>query len=211
MIDKPCEKDGDIALNSMICSFEIRNGNDDIVVPKRSYPCLLEKTAEITPNILSGWMDWSIKTYASTSGSFRSFDSNSDRPYAFRSNINYIPNFGSDLDIFGEYKIKLKSVEYLYCEGEKRVERMSKEPCESNFVLTNSYTVQKTPSGNLKASTTELDKYKYMNGNGVVTRASTLLNAIAATEYEPNNTVNNAMTDFINKYEKLAVTVKNDN
>jgi hypothetical protein len=62
----------------------------------------------------------------------------------------------------------------------------------------------------LKASTTTWDKYLYQNGNSVV-RASQLLNAIAVTEYEPNNTVDKAMTDFTNKYQKLAVTVKNAN
>jgi hypothetical protein len=41
--------------------------------------------------------------------------------------------------------------------------------------------------------------------------ASQLLNAIAVTEYEPNNTVDKAMTDFTNKYQKLAVTVKTAN
>jgi len=36
---------------------------------------------------------------------------------------------------------------------------------------------------------------------------SNLLNAIATTEYEPNNTVSEAMQSFKNKYEKLAVNI----
>ena len=83
---------------------------------------------------------------------------------------------------------------------------MSEIECQSNFVLTNPYTVQKTPSGNLKASTTTLSKYKYMNGTAVMSM-SNLLNAIAASDYEPNNAVSEAMKSFKNKYQKLAVNV----
>jgi hypothetical protein len=35
--------------------------------------------------------------------------------------------------------------------------------------------------------------------------ANNLLNAIAVSEYQPNDAVNGAMTKFINKYSKLAV------
>ena len=143
--------------------------------------------------------------------------SNRDRSYALRSNINYIKDFGIKdkdwklIDTFGEYKLSLTSIKYLQCKDEEwAVVYPEVTVCENNFALTNPYTVQKTPSGNLKASTTTLDKYLYKNGNSVV-RASQLLNAIAVTEYEPNNTVDKAMTDFTNKYQKLAVTVKNAN
>ena len=82
--------------------------------------------------------------------------------------------------------------------------------CQNNFVLTDSYTVQKTPSGNLKASTDTLEKFKEVNGR-TVKPFSSYLNAISTTEYHPNDKVNQAMDAFIKKYEKLAVSVKKYN
>ena len=81
--------------------------------------------------------------------------------------------------------------------------KKSGSTCESNFAVTTSYTVQKTPSGKLKASTKTLHDFMEMNG----TRLSSYLYAIAVSEYEANSQVTKAMTDFINKYEKLAVKV----
>ena len=112
---------------------------------------------------------------------------------------------------FGEYKIVLDSVKYLQCEEWKWEKKdAANEPdtwfigCESNFALTNSYTVQKTPSGNLTASTTELGKYRYISQAWVF---SSLLNAISPENYSENAQVEKAMKDFTNKYEKLAVKV----
>jgi hypothetical protein len=73
--------------------------------------------------------------------------------------------------------------------------------------LTNSYTVQKTPSGNFKASTEALRNYLYYLDNDTTKyRAVDLLKAIAVSEYKPNEAVNKAMDNFINKYSKLAVS-----
>jgi hypothetical protein len=79
--------------------------------------------------------------------------------------------------------------------------------CQSNFVLTDSYTVQKTPSGNLRASTDTLEKFKEVDGT-TVKPFSSYLKAIATSEYHPNDKVDQAMETFINKYSKLAVSVK---
>ena len=84
---------------------------------------------------------------------------------------------------------------------------MTKRVCGSNFIYSEPYTVQKTPSGNLKASTDTLDKFKYVEGTNVLKSFSTKLNAISTSEYTPNDKVQKAMDDFIQKYEKLAVTV----
>jgi hypothetical protein len=80
-------------------------------------------------------------------------------------------------------------------------------PCQNNFVLTDPYTVQKTPSGNLTASTKKLDNYRYLSGSSVF---SALLGAISASEYTPNGNVSGAMDTFIKKYKNLAVEVKTD-
>ena len=76
-------------------------------------------------------------------------------------------------------------------------------------MLTNSYTVQKTPAWNITASTDVLDKYLDIEWNNQ--RFSRYLNAIAATAYTPNNNVNNALQSFKKKYEKIAVEVKGKN
>jgi hypothetical protein len=78
--------------------------------------------------------------------------------------------------------------------------------CQSNFVPTDSYTVQKTPSGNLRASTDTLEKFKEADGDKV--SFASYLKAIATSEYHPNDKVDQAMETFINKYSKLAVSVK---
>lgn len=112
---------------------------------------------------------------------------------------------------YWEYKIVLSSVQYLQCmgDGENNTWQVQSPvdyfvPCQNNFVLTDPYTVQKTPSGNLTASTEKLSKYRYISGSSVF---SALLGAISASEYTPNSKVNDAMDAFIKKYEKLAVSV----
>jgi hypothetical protein len=66
--------------------------------------------------------------------------------------------------------------------------------------------VQKTPSGNLTASTKTLGKFKQVDGNAI-TPFSSYLNAIATSNYEPNDKVDERLKNFIDKYEKLAVQV----
>ena len=96
-------------------------------------------------------------------------------------------------------------MEYLQCTDGKRERKTPNIPdCESNFTLTTPYTVQKTPSGNLKASTNVLNDFYYMNGTKVM---SELLGTIVTSDYEPNDAVSGAMNDFIKKYSKLAVNV----
>ena len=112
-----------------------------------------------------------------------------------------------DITEFWEYKLTLSEIKFLQCRlgNNDKLERVQEKGwwCEGNFATTTSYTVQKTPSGNLKASTITLDSFLDMDW----TKLSWLLNAIASSEYEPNSQTDKAMTDFMNKYEKLAVSV----
>ena len=113
---------------------------------------------------------------------------------------------------YWEYRIVMDSIKYLQCIGDGEENNYWQVqsptdyfvPCQNNFVLTDPYTVQKTPSGNLTASTEKLSKYKYLSGTAVF---SDLLNAVQTAVYEPNAKVNEAMDTFIKKYEKLAVAV----
>jgi hypothetical protein len=75
-------------------------------------------------------------------------------------------------------------------------------------VLTEPYTVQKTPSGNLRASTKTLSNFKLVNGEGVF---SDYLNAMSTTDYHRNANVDKAIENFKNKYKKLAVAVNGNN
>ena len=207
---KSCNTKENIALNSMVCEYKITDGNDK-VVNKGTYPCL-DKDWE-NRNMINAWIWWQENAY-NHGNSMQSY-----RPwwnwtnYTFRSNIIAIPNFGLNNASLWEYKVSLTSIKYLYCnENYKWTETtMDKVVCESNFTLTNWYTVQKTPSGNFtKTSTEKLKDYLYMDWKSVM-KMSSLLSAIAdASQYQPNDKVKTAMTSFINKYEKLAIKVKTD-
>jgi len=207
-----CGDDDSIALNSMICSFEIRDWNRKIV-DSWTFPCLRDTNWKWSNWVSDTWLLNAWMTYWKDKyrwdGSYKFFWSftNNGNAITLRSNLNYLSTSEWKVDTFWEYKISLTSIEYLQCRsGKWSLVSPVIDHCENNFVLTNSYTVQKTPSGNLRASTTELDKYLYMNGNEVV-KASALLNAIATSEYAPNKNVNDAMNNFITKYSKLAVKV----
>jgi len=106
---------------------------------------------------------------------------------------------------YWEYKIVLLDLKYLQCvDNTWQVKTWDLSVCQSNFALTNSYTVQKTPSWNLTASTDKLSKYRTMDGKKTFTW---FVNNISTTEYNKNANVSKAMDDFIKKYEKLAVKV----
>ena len=109
--------------------------------------------------------------------------------------------------VLWEYKFQLVVYQYDQCDdgGNWKTYTMDDPVCQSNFVLTDSYTVQKTPSGNLTASTNTLKKFREADGTNV--EFSTYLNTISTSDYNPNWKVEEAMKAFSDKYEKLAVTV----
>ena len=201
-----CNTAWQIALSSMVCHFVIKDwkGNEKA---SWSYPCLNEKNAS-NPRIVDAWIAWQRTVYHDK---MDSYSPNLWTDYTFRSNVYTISNFGNNAEYFWEYKISLNKVDYLYCDAETNEWTpwpAAVAECTSDFALTNPYTVQKTPSGNFRASTTVLGKYLYMNGSSTM---SGLLSAISTTEYEATPSVDNAMEDFKNKYKKLAVTVTSSN
>ena len=201
-----CSTVWQIALSSMVCHFTIKDWKWNTQA-SWSYPCLNESSAS-NPKIVDAWIAWQRYVY---SDNMDSYDPYKGTNYTFRSNVQTLSNFGNNAQYFWEYKISLDKVEYLYCDAETNKWTpwpVANSTCTSDFVLTNPYTVQKTPSGNLRASTTVLGKYLYMNWNSVM---SNLLNAISTTEYEANPSVDKAMEDFITKYKKLAVNVESPN
>ena len=114
------------------------------------------------------------------------------------------------INTFWEYKIWLSNITYLQCKDGEWTETQHHDVCNNDFTLTNSYTVQKTPSGSFKASTQVLRNYLYyLKDDPKQYNAADLLKAIALSEYKSNDAVNKAMTNFINKYSKLAVNAGN--
>lgn len=229
-----------IALNSMVCTFNIYNGKSSKTpLYTVEWPCLTDPKSyplSTTP-ILSYWYQAMKETYCKDSSSKKCYFSYSEqrewkKGALLNSAVYYIENFWSwaslslngkkwewswwltynkndeNNKLYWEYQIKLESVKYLQCDWDKwqQVDATDKEfaPCESNFVLTNSYTVQKTPSWNLTASTTKLGNYRNLSGTVAF---SSYINAIPTTTYSKNTQVENAMDSFIKKYEKLAVKV----
>ena len=217
MYGQSCDKKWTIALNSMLCSFKITNWTWKVVA-SWTYPCLSDevRNTENKP-LIKNWIKWMEEEYGVNKPwkkVVRSLNTYGramwELWYVFRSNIQYIENFASTETTLWEYKITLTKVDYLYCDENKKWEKWKpyNSVCESNFMVSDSYTVQKTPSGNLTASTEKLDNYLYIDWTSPF-KASDLLKAISVTAYQPSKDVDDAMDKFINKYEKLAVTVDN--
>ena len=213
-----CKEDdeGLIALNSMVCEYKITDWNGKLV-KKWEFPCLTEENFPVNGLLLDWMAKWkNLACDSSNTSCFWTF-STKDRDYALRSKLNYIPDFwkiyeedGKKVDTFWEYKIWLSNITYLQCKDREWTKTQHHDVCNSDFTLTNSYTVQKTPSGSFKASTQVLRNYLYyLKDDPKQYNAADLLKAIALSEYKSNDAVNKAMTNFINKYSKLAVNAGN--
>lgn len=199
----PCDSAWIIALDSMECTFEIKDWAGNIVKGPRTRNCIesLDKLEE-PKGLVKGWLNWQEKTYGWYMASVNwRYGTN----YTFRTNYQYIDFSDLIVEYLGEYSISLNKIELLWCDGENWVKTTPyRSVCQSNFVVTNPYTAQKTPSGNLKSSTTALDKYLLKSGESLIT-GSSLLNAIYTTSESAYGNLDEAMKNFIGKYEKLAV------
>ena len=219
-----CEEDeeGLIALNSMVCSYAIIDPDLNTKLTG-NFPCLTEENFTVEPLYNSRLEVWK-NTMCGTSNNkcYFSFTTKATKTKLW-SNLNTIPNFWEGRTRFWEYKISMTKISYLQCIDWKWTQKdktSEKELCSSTFMLTNPYTVQKTPSGNFKASTETLSKYKYCEKYEKVEGTNNLkciewnsidrlLNAITPSAYKQNEAVNKAMEGFINKYSKLAVSAWN--
>ena len=222
-----CDTVGDIALNAMTCEFAIYNGTRNSQLSGNPYresgkvPCFAEEETIYVPSLISNLREEKINQ------NLRSFDIRSDKEYThrakFRSNLEWITNFGNNpnTDILGEYKIVLERVNYLQCIPEdpedpqndaKVWTQMDPYPrvCEVDFTLTDHYILQKTPAGNITASSTELDKYYNIDGVQLFGRNEGILKDILSVgnaDYKATSQVSDALTKFINNYSKLAIKV----
>ena len=199
------------------------------------WPCLsAENVHPLSTPLLSAWYEEMKRTYCGNPSKPCYFSYNEGRSTEsalLNSAVYYIQGFWTNAGVYmngekwdkahwdfawkdeskksyGEYRIVLEEIKYLQCESEvweKKVNPQEFDPCQSNFTLTNSYTVQKTPSGNLTASSDELSKYRYLDKAQVF--YDLIKTSISTSTYSKNEKVKDAMKNFIGKYEKLAVKV----
>ena len=201
--------DWQVDLKSFKCRYSIKNPYGKEVYSQEDIPCLTEEL-NLTKDqeLIKNWIkkqeeDYGIKV-------------ENDTTRRYWPNITYTSSKKWDINnIYWEYMFQLDVYEYDHCvDGNWETEEINYKDnewiCQSNFVLTTPYTVQKTPSGNLRASTDTLSKFKQVGWENVDWSEKTFanyLNAIATSEYHPNQKVNDAMEAFVKKYEKLAVSV----
>ena len=205
LLGQSCDRFGDIALNSMICYASVVDWYNNAIVKDKKFACLDAKWAK-KDKVINAWINWQSCKYNGCQ-LMQSYDPVDGTDYTFRSNAQIIEKLWvgvTNLNLW-EYYVSLDRVEYLYCDWEKRTEWKSvNTTCRSNFVLTSPYTVQKTPSWNLKASTQTLYRFKPQVWGKIF---SEYINAISTSTYSKNTAVEDAMDKFIKKYEKLAVKV----
>lgn len=122
-----------------------------------------------------------------------------------------LPFKNIDLEnIYGEYNIALYKVTYDYC---KNGERVSGKPidrvCETDFAVTKPYLAQKSSFGLVpKTTTIDLSKYLDIFGSGIVKKTDLdKIMVLNAETYKWGTNVTSLMTSFINKYDKLAISV----
>jgi len=202
----PCDRAWIVALDSMKCTFEIKDWNGKIIKGPRTAPCIAEP--QVAAWLVKAWLDWQNDIY----GYMASVNLWNGTNYTFRTNYQYIDFSKLNVEYLGEYSVSLNKIEILWCDWEVWKSTIPyTSVCQSNFVVTNPYTVQKTPSGNLKSSTTALDKYLLKDGTSLII-GSSLLNTISTTSESAYWNVDKAIENFISKYEKLAVKtdVKNN-
>ena len=205
MLDKECT-DGNVALNSIKCRYIIRNSSGVVYSDVR--PCLDGGKSVDANDLIRAWAGWQGANYGVD---MQTYDEDGT-PYTYSPQVYMVDTNSADIrakvgDRLWEYQYQIEIVEYAQCMDGKRVRNngVAGPVCQNNFVLTEPYTVQKTPSWNLTASINKLFKFK--EANGTTPFSSYLVNAITTSDYKPNTKVNDAMNDFIKKYEKLAVKV----
>ena len=233
--------DGQIAIDSMVCTFEIYDGGKYNALNSNAeplytikWPCLSEGEAYTNSKLIQAWYDEMVETHCGSESKsaycYMSFNLNREGKWLLNSSVYYIQKFWDWAGVYlngkprdkaewtdwkkdeskkslGEYKIRLANVEYLQCNGGswEQTNGWDSVVCEHDFMVTSPYTIQKTPSGNLKASTDELSRYRSIEGKYTFTW---YVEKIDTTAYNANSDVKEAMDEFISKYAKLAVDVK---
>ena len=205
-----------VALNSMECTYIIRDVYNRIVF-KDTRKCLMDGYVNYDDELINAWIKRQKETYDADMQSLY------DGTYTYKAWISFTrpsewrvgttdeyKKNGPIITDFWEYKFQIEEITFYQCKEWKWEKATSAWPvCQSNFVLTKPYTVQKTPSWNLTASTDTLNKFKEADGSEIKTFWDYVSN-ITPTTYNENAAVKTAMNNFITKYKKLAVEVNID-
>lgn len=113
-------------------------------------------------------------------------------------------------DTFGEYKIALDKVEYKYCLGDdKEVGTVLDRVCNTDFAVTQPYVAQKSSFGiTPKAASITLDGYTSLLGEDLISKTDLKdIMVLDDSDYNGGDKVKTLITNFITKYNKLAVAV----
>ena len=204
----------EVNLKSAKCKIVVRDPENNEVYTKDNIDCLTGEDWHMDESLIGKWAKAQYDLYH--------IDINSTTRWRYWPTIDYVQtkidsNWESSENLW-EYKLYVYLYQFDRCDENWTWKQqkywedglLEQAPgCQSNFILTKPYTVQKTPSGNLTASTKTLWDFKQVDGSEIKP-FSRYLNAIATSEYTPNQKVNDAMDAFIKKYEKLAVSIKKD-
>lgn len=115
-------------------------------------------------------------------------------------------------DTYGEYKLALEQVKYQYCaeDGTWKDGALYDAVCEVNFVLTKPYIMQVNTAWVPKAtSSTFLDRFYDIAWNKIQTDLNNIVK-VSESSYNVTQSVQSQITQFKNKYEKLAVQITNN-
>ncbi len=181
--------EGKIIASTMQCTFELQKPGGDIKT-------LLTRECISNPN----------ESVYPIFSFFKQYMSSSAWKYAIRPDLfnNWIGNN------FWEYKIRLSSVEYDYCQNNERVSSISDNVCESNLAITKPYLVQKSAFWmNPKATNIDLRDFEDINGNPIIDRTDLAdIMILDPNEYAGYNEVSPLIDTFVANVEKLAVSTK---
>ena len=193
----------EVEMSNMKCTYTILDPNNN-KVHEETLPCFGKDGAPQPKKIVQNWIDWQMKEYGI------SFADKNRKKFQLNFGLTKSDQWklnGHEIDDLWEYKVQITKVTYYQCMEDWWTKNEKEAVCASNFILTEPYTVQKTPSWNLKASTSTLEKFKSAEGASVAD-FSKYISAMSVSDYYRNSKVDKAMESFKDKYEKLAVAVK---
>lgn len=190
------QSDGTILQDSIMCTFKIYNGEsnneEDPIYTSVSMPCDQDNR---NGKAL-------FKYFLDKQNQMRSLDNAFGKYYIDQSDF--------DNGILGEHKLVLDKVEYTYCDGENKEHKTAVGSiCSVNFTVTQPYIAQKSSFGiTPKATNIKLEWYQTLDGEDLISTTDLEdIMVLDESEYDGGSDVDALMTTFINKYDKLAITV----
>ncbi|MFA5747972.1 MAG: hypothetical protein WC872_02550 [Candidatus Absconditabacterales bacterium] len=191
--------EGKILRKSMKCTFKIYNGYNKEEDEKRAF----SKTQDCyQPN---GWNNSTLFQYFENHKTDLYFSLQTAFGKYFYNTNEFVNK------TFGEYKLALDSVTYDYCDAnlDKKEGIVVQRVCEVDFAVTKPYIAQKNVFGlTPKATTINLDPFYTIQGKKLITKTDLdKIMVVDSSAYNVSSKAKTLMTDFIKKYDKLAIKV----